>query len=319
MAQEVFLKSDWQVRRVPLKFGIGDRILFAHHLRLQVSAVALGEGGDPVADPAAPQDELAANCVGFYLRALPVSAEVPRLSRASGWLRYVTGEYGRCYIDLSSGLEAYRGKFSSKTRSTINRKVRKFQEHCGGRLDWQVFRTVEEMAEFHRLARVVSSLTYQERLLEAGLPEAPEFIDEMNQLASQGMARGYILWHDRRPVAYLYCPVKGNAFLYAYLGYDPEYMKLSVGTVLQWLAFEDLFECPPVRYFDFDEGQSDHKRLFATHEQKCVNVMFVRDRWAHACWIRLHMRAQDGSAALGRLATSWGLKARLRRVLRFGF
>ena len=83
--------------------------------------------------------------------------------------------------------------------------------------------------------------TYQEKLLDAGIPESERFVREMESLAAQDQVRAYILFDRERPVSYLYCPVEDGTLIYAYLGYDPDYMKLSVGTVLQWLAVEQLF------------------------------------------------------------------------------
>lgn len=310
--------TDWHMRPVPLKFGVGDRALFEHLLPLQVHAVQLGEVSDPVVSPQPPADPLLSGSQGFYLRALPIAASLPRLTRCGEWIRYVPMEYGHCYIDLAGGLEAYRAKFSSKTRSTINRKVRKFQEQSGGQIRWQVYDRPEDMAQYHALARQVSSRTYQERLLDAGIPDGPAFLEEVVQQARDGRVRGYIMFDADKPVAYLHCPVKGDAYIYAYLGYDPDYMKLSVGTVLQWLALEDIFGRPAARYFDFTEGQSDHKRLFATHDSLCANVMFVRASLRNRLWLHAHAKAEDASAALGRLAEYWGIKSRLRKLLRFG-
>jgi hypothetical protein len=95
-------------------------------------------------------------------------------------------------------------------------------------------------------------------------------------------------------------------------------MNLSVGTVLQWLALEDIFARPTVRYFDFTEGTSEHKRLFSTHELRCANVMFVRPTRSNRSWLHLHAASQDGSAWLGRKAQEWGIKAKLTKLLRFG-
>jgi hypothetical protein len=310
--------SDWQLRRVPLKFGVGDRVLFAHHLRLQVRSMGLGEVAKALESPQPPDAALMPGCQGYFVRALPVACELPRFDRMAGWLRYVTTQYSHYYIDLSGGLEAYRAKFSSKSRSTITRKVRKYTEHCGGELKWHLYDQPEVMPEFHRLARQVSIKTYQERLLDAGIPDGSQFVAHLVSLARIGQVRGYILFHQDRPTAYLCCPVQGNAFIYLYQGYDPEYMILSVGTVLQWLALEDIFARPTVPYFDFTEGTSEHKRLFSTHELRCANVMFVRPTWSKRSWLRLHAASQDGSAWLGRKAQEWGIKAKLTKLLRFG-
>ena len=97
-----------------------------------------------------------------------------------------------------------------------------------------------------------------------------------NSLLNRGMVRGFILFHQDQPVSYLYCPVSNGVLIYAFLGYDPGYMNFSVGTVLQWLALEHLFEESLFRFFDFTEGQSEHKKLFATHSVQCANVFFLR-------------------------------------------
>ncbi|QJQ07721.1 GNAT family N-acetyltransferase [Undibacterium piscinae] len=50
----------------------------------------------------------------------------------------------------------------------------------------------------------------------------------------------------------MYCPIVDDALIYAYLGYDPDYLKLSVGTVLQWLALQDMFAETRFKIFDFE-------------------------------------------------------------------
>ena len=309
---------DWQLREVPLKFGIGDRVIMAHSLPLQVFSVKLSDAEGPADTGQPPRDPLLPGSQGYYCRAQPVTDPLPRRSRIDDWIRYVTSQYVHYYIDMSCGLEAYRAKFSSKTRSTIGRKVRKFQDHCQGKLDWRVYDRVDQMHEYYRLARQVSTRTYQEKLLDAGMPAEPGYLAKLIEDASHQRVRGYLLFDGERPVAYLHCPIRDDSYVYAYLGYDPDYMRLSAGTVLQWLAFEDLFGRPAARFFDFTEGQSEHKRLFATHERRCANVMFVRATLQNRLWLGLHGMAQDASSGLGRVAARWGLKARVRRMLRFG-
>ena len=80
--------------------------------------------------------------------------------------------------------------------------------------------------------------------------------------------------------------------IYAFLGYDPNYMNFSVGTILQWLALEHLFEENSFRFFDFTEGQSAHKKLFATHNVQCANVFFLRDNMRNM--FLSHMQRIDG-------------------------
>jgi hypothetical protein len=310
---------DWRERTMRLKFQFGDWTLASVPLRVHMRSVQLADRMAPVANPVAPGTPSIGGASGYMLRAVPVCGDLPAIAFDADFIRYVMLQYKHCYIDLSIGVEGYRRNFSAKTRSTISRKIRKFQEHCDGQLRWSVYKRPEEMPDFHRLARSVSVKTYQERLLDAGIPEGSEFVEQLVRQARDDKVRAYILFDGVRPVSYLYCPVRGNTLMYAYLGYDPEYAKLSVGTVLQWLALEQLFEERRFEFFDFTEGQSEHKRLFATHEVECANVLFLKRSPWHAALIRLHASSDKLSAMLGRLAEHWGLKSRLRRVLRFGW
>ncbi|MGB4497253.1 MAG: GNAT family N-acetyltransferase, partial [Methylococcaceae bacterium] len=223
------------------------------------------------------------------------------------------------YIDLTSfSFENYQKKFSAKTKSTINRKIKKYAEHCGGSISWKTYTLPNEMRQFFELARTVSKLTYQERLLDAGIPDSEEFICKAEVLAGKQCVRAYILFDDdNKPVSYLYCPVQNNVLIYAYLGYDPSYMKMSVGTVLQWLAIEQLFAEGCFRYFDFTEGQSEHKRLFATHQRQCANVFFVKKTLPNQLIIYSNFFVNMFSKQLGVILEKLGIKAKIKYFLRF--
>jgi CelD/BcsL family acetyltransferase involved in cellulose biosynthesis len=310
--------SHWQLKTVPLKFQLGERTLWSAPITVHIRSFGLTEQPSPqwVEDP--PADPPLGSTTGYMLRSMPSRTELPVLARKGEYLRYVTAQYGHCYIDLGVGIEAYRNKFSGKTRSTIQRKVRKFQEHCQGRLDWRCYRLPEEMPAFHRLARQVSARTYQERLLDAGIPADDAFLADMRARAAGEGVRAYLLFDGDRPVSYLYCPVVDGALVYAYLGYDPDYLKHSVGTVLQWLALEDLFSERRFRYFDFTEGQSEHKKLFATHERRSANILFLRSTLRNRMLVQGQLSCNRIVEFASGLAERWGIKARLRRWLRHG-
>jgi len=307
----------WQLRSVPFKFQLSDWSLFSVSLPLQVRAVKLVDETAPVMTPMPPEDEMMPGSQGYLIRGMPIAAELPPHSRNGDYLCYIPLQYQHCYIDLGLTLESYQQKFSSKTRSTIKRKIKKYAEHCGGTITWKTYRQPGEMREFFLHARRVSKLTYQERLLDAGIPDSENFIRQAESLAADQQVRAYILFDGERPVAYLYCPVEDGVLIYAYLGYDPDYMQLSVGTVLQWLAVEQLFEEGGFRYFDFTEGQSDHKRLFATHQQLCANIFLVKRSIRNAAVIYSHMLMDHFSKWLGATLDRWGVKARIKRFLRF--
>lgn len=308
----------WQLRRVPFKFQLGDLTLFSIVLSMQTRSERLSDESKAVESPARPGEPLERDSQGFMIRALPIVGELPALSVIDDFLRYVPLQYGHCYIDLRTSFDDYQKKFSSKTRATINRKLRKYSEHCGGRIEWRTYKAPAEMRTFYRHAREVSRKTYQEKLLDAGIPDSEEFVREMEQFAADGRVRAYLLFDGDRAVSYLYCPVHDGTLVYAYLGYDPQYMKHSVGTVLQWFAVRQMFEESVFRFFDFTEGQSDHKRLFATHEMRCANVFFVRRTLRSIVLLHSHWRMNQFSKWLGDSLQRLGLKDWIKRRLRFG-
>ena len=303
---------------MPFKYQLSDWTLASVSLPLQITSMRLGECA-PREVPEVPLVPLERGSQGFAIRSLPLAPNQPVLRSVGDYWCYVQQEYGHFYIDLAIGFEAYKAKFSSKTRSTIMRKVKRYAERSSGQIQWKTFASADEIEDFFHLARKVSAKTYQERLLEAGLPDSAAYLAQMKELAANNQARGFILFDGAEPVSYLYCPVRDDSLIYAYLGYDPGYLNLSVGTVLQWLALEHVFAERQFKYFDFTEGQSEHKRLFATHSVPSANVLFVRRTMRNRLVVLSHHRFGRFSSWLGATLDRWGLKARVRRLMRFGW
>jgi CelD/BcsL family acetyltransferase involved in cellulose biosynthesis len=312
------MSEAWICREVPIKFQLSDKTLFVRRVLLDVRQVDLNEPVTPVADPRPPCESINKGSQGFLVRSLPVTAVLPTVIKTEGYYRYVPSQYKRYYIDLRQSFEEYKQQFSSKTRSTILRKVKKFEEHSGGDITWKVFKTSEEIVEFFRLARIVSAKTYQEKLLDAGLPDSADFLQSAKALAAEGRIRSFILFDGDRPVSYLYCPVHDDVLIYQYLGYDPEYAQLSVGTVLQWLSLRHLFDETLFRIFDFTEGESEHKRLFATHSVQCANVFFMRANLQNRVLLLSQIAIDNASRKIGEILDRCGLKAQVKKLIRFG-
>lgn len=273
----------------------------------------------PDIDPRWSAAELPSGARGVILREHYIEAGLPIISSSQGCLRYLMKQYRHCYIDMTVGFEGYRQKFSSKTRATITRKIKKFTEHCGGSLRWTVHRTESEISDFLETASGLVGRTYQEKLLGLGLPLTDEFVQSARRLAREDRVRAFLLFDGDKPVSYLFCPISQGVVEYAYLGYDPDYRAHSVGTVLQWMALEALFHEQVFICFDFTEGESEHKRLFATHERLCGNVLFVRANAAGYVLVYGHRLLDVLSSALGAALERFGLRSRLRNLLRFGF
>ncbi len=307
---------EWAETTTSLKFRIGELTLFSVRLPcVALTAHFTKLGCDPI-HPRPPFERFSSGIEVALMRSHPIDKELPPLARLPEAIRYAPSQYMHCYTSLEGSFEDYLKGFSAKSRSTLLRKVRRFAEASGGSTDWREFILASDIQEFHRLAREVSSKTYQERLLDAGLPDDPAFLRNICGMAAARKARGYILFLARKPVAYIFCPVIDGALLYQYVGYDPIYRHLSPGTVLQYLVLERLMSQGGCRMFDFTEGQSQHKEFFATHRVLCADIYYFRPNLRNWLLLRLHASLEWFSQRTGALLERYGLKDRIKKFIR---
>jgi CelD/BcsL family acetyltransferase involved in cellulose biosynthesis len=295
----------------PLPLTVGPRTLWTVKRRLVRSPLGLAEtlaGQLPELPPLAPHEH------GYLVTSLPAALE-PALAAAHPRLRpFVRQRYRRAFTALDQAFETFLAGFSSKSRSTLKRKLRRFAERSGGAIDLRCYRRPEEMAAFHLHARAVSSVTYQERLLGAGLPE--DSLGGMRERAARDAVRGWILFLDGRPVSYLHAPAEGDTLVYAHLGYDPEVADLSPGTVLLAEALRALMEERRFRLFDFTEGEGAHKLRFATGTIDCLDLLLLRPTIGNRAAIGLIGGFDGAVAGAKQTAARLGLESLARRLLR---
>lgn len=306
------------IQQVALKYRLGEVTVCVLRRPMVVRKYGLGELLHPGIATEHPPLDLPAGAAGALEKSRRVEGPQQRLQVAGGWIRYVPYQFQRYYTDLSGSFADYMAKFSSKTRSTLRKKARRLEE-VHGRLECRSFRTPPEMRDFHRVARDLSTRTYQERLLGSGLPATPQFTSEMEQLAAQDGARAYLLYAGGDVASYLYCPVVDGVLVYAYLGYDPRFREHSPGTVLQLMAFERLFAEQRFSAFDFTEGEGEHKRLFATGSIACADIYWLRGSIGNRTLVASHSASIDLSAAASRALEWMHLKQLVKSLLRFGW
>jgi CelD/BcsL family acetyltransferase involved in cellulose biosynthesis len=299
----------------PLKFEFGPVTLWAPRFSVIAEDCEV-RPGIGVAPPPPQAGLLPKHAAGLLRRSEPCGQTRPLVSWQNGLVRYVISSFERRFIDLTGDFDAYLGKFSSKTRSTLKRKLRKFTEASQGRIEWRQYRTAAELMEFHREARGISQRSYQEKLFNAGLPADEAFLAGMRAQGEMGRARAYLLFLEGRAISYLYCWASGGRLQYGYLGFMPECAGLSPGTVLQYLALEALFAERAFPLFDFTEGDGDHKRLFATDSVPCATVLYLRPSPTTLLMLGGHRLVAWLSALASRVSERLGLKARLRQLLR---
>lgn len=248
-----------------------------------------------------------------------LSAPTVRLAevtaRFPGYLAGGRQDYRRHFIDMRQSFADYMAQFSGKTRSTLRRKAKKLAEEAGG-YTVSEHRTPAEIEAFLAVALPLSAKTYQARLLGAGLPEGPEARRTMLAAAEADQMRAFLLHAGGEAVAYLALPVAGETLVYAHLGYDPAFARLSPGTVLQMDALERLFAEERYRWFDFTEGDGAHKELFGTGHAACSTLVLLLPTLANRTLLGARAGFDASVAQAKALAARSGALGRLRTLLR---
>lgn len=286
----------------PVRFIAGSRKLFEVPRQVQTLSFSLEQliAGMRIDVPATSLGD-----DGFRILSAP-QAMVPDMLKA--FPGYVMGgyqEYRRHYIDMDGDFARYLARFSSKTRSTFNRKRRKLEDHAKGSFEIEEFRDPTSFARFFDEAAPLSRKTYQARLLDAGLPESGEARHAALVLAKGNALRAYLLRVEGKAIAYLYLPITGTTAIYDHLGYDPEFAQFSPGTVLQLDALERLFAEGRCRYFDFTEGDGAHKEMFGTDFVPACSFFLLRGGIANRILLGA-LDTFDGSIALAKRMTQQG-------------
>lgn len=297
---------------VPIDFTIGSRRLFSVDRRLATWSFSLEDVLAPNAElspPLASED-------GFRV----LSAPIDTMPLIEAWFpNHVIGgrqDYLRHYIDMAGSYEDYLARFSGKTRSTLRRKVKKLAREIGDQYLVTEHRTPQEIERFIDAAIPLSAKTYQARLLDAGLPDTPQARAAMLEQAEADRMRAFLLHGPSGPIAYLSLPVSGKTLIYAHLGYDPDWARLSPGTVLQMEALERLFSEGRYRYFDFTEGEGAHKSMFGTDSVACCSFVLLEATMSNRALLGARSGFDSVVAQARGLADRTGVLARLRTALR---
>ncbi|MEM7702842.1 MAG: GNAT family N-acetyltransferase [Pseudomonadota bacterium] len=298
---------------VPIDFTIGSRRLWSVRRDLVSWSFSLEDALDAdakVSEPPPPGPD------GFRVLSAPL-ATIPAIT--TRFPTYVIGarqDYPRHYIAMEGSFDDYMARFSSKTRSTLRRKARKLEKEVGEGYSIKEHRTPAEIERFLAKALPLSAKTYQARLLDSGLPDTPRAKSKMLEMAEDGRMRGFLLSGPDGPIAYLSLPIQGRTVVYAHLGYDPNWSRLSPGTVLQMEALERLFNEERYSHFDFTEGDGAHKAMFGTHYIDCASFALLKSTLTNRA-VLAGRRAFDASVAGAKtLATRSGALARIRSRLR---
>lgn len=303
--------------RVRFKFLLGELVLGEWRSTF-IPVVRAGSekiSGWPALD-ALPQSHVPPDAAGYQIRRTFVTRFPRGVSRQGPWLCYSPRQECLYFVSLQGCFDGYLKLRSPKSRQNLKRSVKKFLEQNPEA--FKIYTQPQDMKEFHREAVSISGKTYQTLLLNAGLPDSPEFLRAMSEKALQGEARGYLLCAQGKPIAFAWCTARGESVTYQVIGYLPEYAELSPGTVLLYLILQDLFALEKYRMLDFGDGSAFYKEAFATDKLEFADTYLLRPTLENRWKLWFLWRTERFSTAVGSMLERRGWKKKIRHWMRKG-
>ena len=162
-------------------------------------------------------------------------------------------------MSLPETFDLFLARRKKKHRYWLNRLPRVLEKAYPGTVETTVFEK-GDIEQFCRDADAVGALTYQ-RKLGAGFSDVGESREYCRLLANRGALRGYILYLEGKPAAYWMASTHRDVLFLHSTGYDPQFRKYEVGTILFLSLIRDA--CGTVlRKIDFGLGTADYKERF---------------------------------------------------------
>jgi Acetyltransferase (GNAT) domain len=218
-------------------------------------------------------------------------------------------------VRITGSFEEYMGKFSGKHRKNINREIKKLKEGALGEFQFVRYELPEEVPTFLEHAVELSKKTYQWILLHRGLDDPNLLRHRLPLLAKQGWLRCYLLFCGGKACAFLLGYQCHGKFLFFEIGFDPAFASYSVGTVMNFLAVEDLFNHNRPEVMDL--GTFDRYKEVLSTERYLQSSVFLFPRSARARLLRAsHYGFLLTNRGISSVLDRFNLKTKVRKWLR---
>ena len=251
---------------------------------------------------------------GLSIEGLPVESILYKES-----LDYNYIHLGKPYLHQSITMPAtyvsYLDQLSNRSRKSILYSQRKAKKDFSVKL--VKCDALDKIDDFLDDAITISKTTYQWNLLGLGLRDKEALKASLIKWQKKKALCCYILQFDGMPVSFMLGYIYKSTYYYIDVGFNPEWSKYSVGSVLQLEVLEELYSLTlPPTSFDFSTGYGEHKARFGNVEQNEVNMMLLSNTFKNRFRVFFYNFFSKMSDSLVELLDRFGIKKRLKKILR---
>jgi hypothetical protein len=187
--------------------------------------------------------------------------------KLSGWLAFPYFCFGNWYLPVNGQTyDEYFTTLSSRVKSTIHRKQRKFFREGRGKL--------ELVTDGNNIDNVIAFYT-QIYNRSWKVPEPfPDFVPCLIRLcANKGWLRMGLAYFDGMPIAaQIWIVAHSRASIYK-LAYDEAFKSLSAGSLLTDFLMRHVIDVDKVKEIDYLIGDDSYKKDWMTHRRERWGVL----------------------------------------------
>jgi CelD/BcsL family acetyltransferase involved in cellulose biosynthesis len=236
--------------------------------------------------------------------------EAPPLPCRDYGLMHVTQWIGH----LPDTLDEFLRRISSAHRSIFRKKQRKLEAAHPGLVSFRSFTRPEEVEELDAAAAEIARQTYQYRRGGSYRPSA-EGKSFLQLSARNQWLRAYLLYVDKRPIAFWIGTLYGDTLRLDTTGYVQEFREFDPGIILFLHMVADLCK-QGVKHLDFGIGESIYKQRFGDEKHETATGCMFAPTAKGVALMALRCLRYSFENTSRRLAAHFGFDHPLRRFWR---
>jgi hypothetical protein len=246
------------------------------------------------------------------LQRLPLQSELlQEIQKLSGFLmKRIPHIFCYSSVSLTAPLGETPPALAGKVRREVRRKAGILQRAFPSKVRFQCFAHPGGVDVGIRDASAVAITTWQ-HYLGCGLLSTPQIAESLRFCASKGWLRVYVLYVEDIPCSFLIGQLYNNTFYCQHAGYNPDFARFSVGSLLTAWALDDL-ATSGVQQVDLGEGGQEHNRRLGCQlcREGTVHVYSrtLRGFWASMFFSLTYIVRVGGRKTLAGLRLNWVLR-----------
>ena len=218
-------------------------------------------------------------------------------------------------MDVPENIEGFYSSRSRKHRYWLRRIRRNLETEFPSQVHYKIYADGPNLDELIVNAETVARKTYQWGLGQ-GFKDSPEMRKRLKAFIERNQLRAYILYIRNDPCAFWLGRSYRNTFYLIQTGYDPDYKKYGLGTILFTNMVQDIAENTNIDYIDFGFSEQPYKIRYGNEcwEEETVHLFAANWRGLRlniiqtvigVCW----------AYTIG-MINKLGIKNKLKRLMR---